>query len=106
MNVGDFDTPISIFTQSSSVNSDGIVSETYSDEAVVFADVLELTGGEAFKSELGTDISDQIARMTFWYLRELKTKDRVVYNGANWDIVNVQTVGRNEKTTLICRRTT
>ena len=100
MNVGDFDTPIVLLERTVAVDSEGNPVQSFGNPITVFAEVVELTGGERFKSQMAQDMSERIARFTFWFTRTIKETDRITYDGANWDIVNVRHIGRKEQTEL------
>lgn len=95
MNIGDFDTEITLYSGTPS-QADGIVSTVYADPQKLFADVVEISGTERFKSQTAQDFSQRIARFTFWYFRKINFTDRVIYDGENWDIINIRNIGRNE----------
>lgn len=100
MNTGDFDREITVYKGTPGVSSGGIVENAYTDPQTLFAEVTELSGTERFKSQTAQDLSQRIARFTFWFFRKIEFTDRIVYDSENWDIINVRTIGRNEYTEI------
>lgn len=99
MNLGDFDQEITIY-KGTPTNTDGIVEVAYTEPTDLYAEVVEISGFERFKSSVTQDLSQRIARFTFWKFRSINPTDRVVYDSENWDIVNIRNIGRQEITEI------
>ena len=100
MNLGDFDQEIEVWKGTPGTDDNGVTRTNYSDRQLLFAEVVELSGTERFKSQTAQDLSQRIARFRFWHFRKIEFTDRIVFDSEHWDIVNVITMGRREITEI------
>jgi len=97
MRPGDLDRRIQLQRYGQTVDADNQPAIGYSPIATVWASVTPVSDGERVRaSEVGATIS---MRFQVWYsstVADLNPKDRVIYNGKNFDIVGVKELGRRE----------
>lgn len=102
MNVGDMDQEITHYV-GTPTNTDGVVTVEYSDPTTLYARVVEISGFERYKSSVAQDLSQRLARFTFWKFTEINPSDRIVYDNENWDITNIRGFGREGLIELSCQ---
>lgn len=59
-----------------------------------FAEVVPVRGGEALQFE--REVTGRMSKFVVPWFSGLTAEDRIVYDGANWDIVFISEIGRRE----------
>lgn len=95
MQAGKLDRQIILLSYSSTTDTSGGISETYTPLATVWADIRDLREKEVFEAQ--QDNSEIITRFRIRYRDDLKARDRVQWKGREYDIIGVPSeIGRNE----------
>lgn len=63
-----------------------------------WAEYIPMNGAELLKSK--REVGVQLAKFVTLYISGVTEKDRVVYDGQNWDILFVREIGRREGTEI------
>lgn len=93
--IGRMDRRITIQRLSGSMDGAGQQSETWTDVATVWAQVIPQRGDERFQARqiLGRAVTVFKIR----YLSGLLRTDRIVFDGTNYDVHDIRILGRNDK---------
>lgn len=95
MRAGQLDRRITIQQFATSPDSFGQPIETWTDVAVVWAQITAESGGESYAAEQRT--AKQVVTFTVRYRAGIRPKShRVVYDGEIYDVENVEEIGRRE----------
>ena len=95
MRAGDLDRSIDIQTSTATQNSVGEPILTWADVAsAVPARVMPTRGGERFTAQ--QVVGDAVTTFRIRYRTGVTVRNRIVYDGKNWDIRDVREIGRRE----------
>lgn len=95
MRAGDLDRSVTIQSATSAQDAVGQPIQTWSDVATgIAAKVSPMRGAETFNNS--QPIGYMTATFRIRYRTGITVENRVVYNGRNWDILDVRELGRRE----------
>lgn len=99
MDPGQLDRRVTLRRRTVTPNALNEAVETFSDLAVVWAQVLALSRRDQFVGEQNLNLST--LRFNIRYRSDFTTVDRVVYRGKEYDVTDVAEVGRKDGLSIL-----
>lgn len=75
--------------------------DTFDERCKVWAERIQKSGGETNANNQNT--GSQMVDWVVWYRTDLKRTDRIVYDGVEYEITDLQEVGFRKETRIITR---
>lgn len=93
MRAGRMDRRITIERMTTSADSMGFPSPTWSTHKTIWAEVVWMGGKEMLQTS--REVTKETALFRVWYV-DVTTHDRINYDSKTWDILTIKEIGRKE----------